>query len=198
LAKVLHGPRPLIAHPHSLPAVRTVPICRAADIDWRRGRVYFLRFSNPRGTTGLWPLPPGRPAVCHRRRSKPRDRIIYRSCRVGRAASRTGASRRVGWAVRSQQQRAPPTVVSRPLTPHRVGGPTSATLTRGVTLCDGKGRGRTLAEPPIGTLATAACFSLAVRVNACSRGTHAACRSLIVIGGSQELRAMDWPGVGLL
>lgn len=38
------------------------------------------RFSNPRGTTGLWPLPPGWPAVCHGRRSRAEDRPVYRSC----------------------------------------------------------------------------------------------------------------------
>jgi hypothetical protein len=36
--------------------------CRIAGVDWRPGRVYFLTFLEPlAGTTGLWPLPPGRP-----------------------------------------------------------------------------------------------------------------------------------------
>jgi hypothetical protein len=52
-------------------------------------------------------------------------------------------------------------------------------------------------DPPICTLATAGCFSLAVRVNARVRAVHTAWRPLIVIGGSQELRGMYRPGVGL-
>ena len=37
--------------------------CRKPDLDWRPGRVYFLTLLEPlAGTTGLWPLPPGRPA----------------------------------------------------------------------------------------------------------------------------------------
>jgi hypothetical protein len=36
---------------------------READSGWRPGRVYFLTLLEPlAGTTGLWPLPPGRPA----------------------------------------------------------------------------------------------------------------------------------------
>jgi hypothetical protein len=36
---------------------------REAGLDWRPGRVYFLTLLEPlAGTTGLWPLPPGRPA----------------------------------------------------------------------------------------------------------------------------------------
>ena len=36
--------------------------CRVASADWRPGRVYFLTLLEPlAGTTGLWPLPPGRP-----------------------------------------------------------------------------------------------------------------------------------------
>jgi len=36
---------------------------RAAGYSWRPGRVYFLTLLEPlAGTTGLWPLPPGRPA----------------------------------------------------------------------------------------------------------------------------------------
>ena len=36
--------------------------CRVAGADWRPGRVYFLTLLEPlAGTTGLWPLPPGRP-----------------------------------------------------------------------------------------------------------------------------------------
>ena len=39
-----------------------VRICRVASTDWRPGRVYFLMLLEPlAGTTGLWPLPPGRP-----------------------------------------------------------------------------------------------------------------------------------------
>jgi hypothetical protein len=39
-----------------------IRICRVADLDWRPGRVYFLTLLEPlAGTTGLWPLPPGRP-----------------------------------------------------------------------------------------------------------------------------------------
>jgi len=35
-----------------------------SGLDWRPGRVYFLTLLVPlAGTTGLWPLPPGRP-VC--------------------------------------------------------------------------------------------------------------------------------------
>jgi hypothetical protein len=35
---------------------------RAASVDWRPDRVYFLTLLEPlAGTTGLWPLPPGRP-----------------------------------------------------------------------------------------------------------------------------------------
>jgi len=37
-------------------------ICRVVSADWRPGRVYFLTLLEPlAGTTGLWPLPPGRP-----------------------------------------------------------------------------------------------------------------------------------------
>ncbi len=39
-------------------------ICTLASADWRPGRVYFLRLLKPlAGTTGLWPLPPGRPVL---------------------------------------------------------------------------------------------------------------------------------------
>src|SRR5690242_1932024 len=42
-----------------MPNVRS---CRVASADWRPGRVYFLTLLEPlAGTTGLWPLPPGRP-----------------------------------------------------------------------------------------------------------------------------------------
>src|SRR6266849_6778534 len=42
---------------------RPIRFCRVADLDWRPGRVYFLTLLEPlAGTTGLWPLPPGRPA----------------------------------------------------------------------------------------------------------------------------------------
>jgi len=35
----------------------------ALGYNWRPGRVYFLTLLEPlAGTTGLWPLPPGRPA----------------------------------------------------------------------------------------------------------------------------------------
>ena len=37
--------------------------CRESGLSWRPGRVYFLTLLEPlAGTTGLWPLPPGRPA----------------------------------------------------------------------------------------------------------------------------------------
>src|SRR5690349_24395420 len=36
--------------------------CRVTSADWRPGRVYFLTLLEPlTGTTGLWPLPAGRP-----------------------------------------------------------------------------------------------------------------------------------------
>jgi hypothetical protein len=56
-----------------------------------------------------------------------------------------------GWAgpfVRSINGHSP-TAVSRPVTPIGIGGRHRATLTDCVTLCDGKGPGRTLAEPPL-------------------------------------------------
>jgi hypothetical protein len=40
----------------------SVLICRDSGLDWRPGRVYFLTLLEPLArTTGLWPLPPGRP-----------------------------------------------------------------------------------------------------------------------------------------
>jgi len=44
--------------------IADVLICRVADSKWRPGRVYFLTLLEPLArTTGLWPLPSGRP-VC--------------------------------------------------------------------------------------------------------------------------------------
>jgi len=38
-------------------------VAEQAGLNWRPGRVYFLTLLEPlMGTTGLWPLPPGRPA----------------------------------------------------------------------------------------------------------------------------------------
>jgi hypothetical protein len=42
--------------------LRGSPLLPRAGLDWRPGRVYFLTLLEPlAGTTGLWPLPPGRP-----------------------------------------------------------------------------------------------------------------------------------------
>ncbi len=51
--------RPMFIHPARGADART---CRVPSADWRPGRVYFLTLVEPlAGTTGLWPLPPGRP-----------------------------------------------------------------------------------------------------------------------------------------
>jgi hypothetical protein len=54
-----------VARPYIYAAVilgANARICRVPSADWRPGRVYFLTLLEPlAGTTGLWPLPPGRP-----------------------------------------------------------------------------------------------------------------------------------------
>src|SRR5258707_2399233 len=45
------------------PRASTSGHAAARRVGWQPGPVYFLTLLDPRGTTGLWPLPPGRPAV---------------------------------------------------------------------------------------------------------------------------------------
>jgi hypothetical protein len=57
--------------------------CRVASADWRPGRVYFLTLLEPlAGTTGLWPLPPGRPVPATVGELSTTVDWFYRPCRV--------------------------------------------------------------------------------------------------------------------
>src|SRR5580704_7666503 len=68
---------------HRRPRVN-VRICRVASADWRPGRVYFLTLLEPlAGTTGLWPLPPGRPVPATVGELSTTVDWFYRSCRNG-------------------------------------------------------------------------------------------------------------------
>lgn len=79
--------------------------------------------------------------------------VLSRECSPHRALARSdGIQPPGGRAVRSQHQWAPPTAVSRPVTPHRVGGRHRATLIDGVTLCDGKGQGERSPSADLGGL----------------------------------------------
>jgi len=81
--------------------------CRVAGTDWRPGRVYFLTLLEPlAGTTGLWPLPPGRPSPRNRRRTEHHGRLVYRSCRWPGASPRGGGiSGRAVFRVRARPVR---------------------------------------------------------------------------------------------